>query len=122
MAWTAKTAISGSTGVANSWTDVSGLITLNPGELGHIQMDGNINSTAVTDNLEVRLVTTVESTSGGYDATPVFAQSYTPTTTGVESFSFAVKGYYGFKLQAQASGATDTFDVTGDYRLDGVSL
>jgi len=122
MAWSAKTAISGSTGVANSWTDVSGLITLNPGETGHVQIDGNINSTAVTDSIETRLMTTVESTSGGYDSSPVFAQSYTPTTTGAESFSFLVSGYYAFKLQAQSAGATDTYDVTGDYRLDGVSL
>ncbi len=122
MAWSSKTAISGSTGVANSWTDVSGLITLTPGELGHIQIDGNINSTAVTDNLQVRVLTTVESTAGGYDTSPVFAMSYAPASTAVESFTFSMSGYYGFKLQAQASGATDTYDVTGDYRLDGVSL
>ena len=113
MAWGSETALgTGDTAISNAWEDLAAaeFTTANPYDVYHIQVNADNDQTAVTDALEIRVLTTVGT---NYDNVPVFAMSFLPSTTGDEYAAFTMSGYYKFKVQVQSAGATDDYDVTG---------
>ena len=107
----------GQTAIGNTWTDLAGasFTVADAYDVYHIQVGAdNSNATAVTDNLEIRVLT---STGTNWDDTnaPVAKQSFKPSVVTAVPTSLLVSGYRKFKVQVRSAGATDTYDVTTSY-------
>ncbi len=81
-------------------------------------------SGTITDDAQVRILVARDDTPTNYvDEAPIFEQSKTPATVGLEwLFAFSLTGYKHYKVQWQSSGTTDTYDFAGEYRGDGLDL
>lgn len=120
MAWSSKTAATQLTTITTEQF-FSTLVTLNPGETAHCQVESNPPVTP-TDVLVVSAYTTLDDSSEDWDETP-FLSFQVANTPDPNDASFLVSGVYKFRVGVKRSGTTDTF-ATADfsYRKDGVSL
>jgi len=119
MAWGSKTQIENAASVAGTelYSDV---MTLNPGELAHIQVVGNSNGT--TDSLEIKVYTTLDDSTQNWDTVPLISLLLDCTDGNDNDVSFLVSGVYSFYIGWVRDGATDTITTNAWVRKDGVSL
>lgn len=118
MAWSSKTQIA--TSLSAAGTEVySNAVTMNPGATAVVQVDGNTNGT--TDDLLVRVYSTLDASTETWDNTPVFRYAMSKNLDP-HYCSFVVTGLYKFRVGFVRSGSTDTWTVNAYYREDGVSL
>jgi hypothetical protein len=122
MAWGSDTAGGTQTDINGTTEEFSNAITLDPGELCDCQLQIYNDSSSVTDRLICSVYTTLDDSSENWDTKPVLQFEYEPNAGQTnEYYSFAVAGFYRFRLGWLSSGSTDTYDVTLNYRTDGVS-
>jgi len=119
MAWGSKTQIINSASVTDT-ESYSTAVSLNPGELAHVQVEGDPPG-GPSDNLLVRVYGTLDASSEVWDTTPVYEFSI-DKDTDPNNASFIVSGLYKFRLGVLVDGATDTWTVDAYYRVDGVNL
>ncbi len=121
MAWGSKTDSTKSS--VTSTEQATGLLTLNPGELMHVQIDADPPASP-TDDLTVNVYGTLDAASPVYDATPIFSFDIDKDAHASDNAaSFILSGLYGFKIGVQAAGASTTYtEVKISYRKDGVSI
>ncbi len=118
MSWQNKTQIASA--LAVSGTELfSSAVTLNPGELAHIQVVGNSDGT--TDNLIISVYTTLDASSENWDTVAIMSFELDCTDTNDNDVSFTLSGLYKFYIGFLASGTpTDTIATNAWYRSDGV--
>ena len=119
MAWGSKTQIATSSS-ADSTEIFSGAVTLNPGELAHVEVEANPPATPV-DNLLVRVYGTLDAATENWDDTPIY-EFAVDSSIDPNKASFIVSGLYKFRLGLIVDGTTNTIVVDAWYRKDGVSL
>ncbi len=119
MAWGSKTQISNGQAVAGTEL-FSDIVTLNPGELAHIQIVGNSGGT--TDNLDISVYTTLDDGSENWDTVPLSQVQLDCTDGNDNDISIPLSGIYRFRIGYIRSGSTDTITTNAWYRADGVSL
>lgn len=126
MAWGSDTSLGSQTAIDNSTEEylpsAGGGVTLNPGETCHVQLGIDNESGSVTDAVEIRVYTTLDATSEDWDEHAWQTFSVTPTAITEEDYSFLVSGVYKFRIGLLSAGATDTYTVNGNYRLNGISI
>ena len=121
MGWGAKTNIVSDTGVTNT-EEYSTAVTLNPGEVAHVEVEANNEDPSVsTDGLVVSVYGTLDDTSENWDDTP-FCSFVIDSATDPNKVSFIVSGVYKFRIGYASEGTTNLFSVEVDYRKDGVNL
>ena len=119
MAWGSKTQIA--TGLSVAGTELfSSEVTLNPGELVHIQIVGNSGGT--TDNLDIAIYTTLDDSTENWDTVPLTSLQLDCTDGNDNDVSIPLSGIYRFRIGFIRSGSTDTITTNAWYRADGVSL
>ena len=120
MAWGSKTNATQLTSITTEQF-FSTLVTLNPGETAHCEVEANPPATP-TDNLIVAIYGTLDASSESWDETPymefVIDKAIVPNKR-----AFKVSGLYKFRVGVRRSGTTDTYTSADfSYRLDGVNL
>jgi hypothetical protein len=120
MAWAAKNSSTQLTSITTEQF-FDDLVTLNPREAAHCQVDVNFPATP-TDNAIVSVYTTLDASSENWDDTPI-AQFVVDKGTDPNAVSFTIIGVYKFRVGVKRSGSTDTI-ASADFafRTDGVSL
>ncbi len=83
----------------------------------HVQLEVDIESGSVVDDLLVAVYTTLDADTEVWDDVPFFSFSHTPAGIALERVAFIVSGVYKFRIGCLSSGATDTYTAGGDYRL-----
>ena len=126
MAWGSDTSL-GTTlttvdNVTEEFIPATGGITLNPGETAHVQLGIDNESGTVTDAVEIRIYTTLDDSSEDWDEHAWQAFSVLPTAITEQDYSFLVSGVYKFRVGILSAGATDTYTVNGQYRVNGISI
>lgn len=124
MAWSSKTS---ATQLASITTEQffsfggSTLVTLNPGESAHVQVDVDFPTTPVDDAI-VSVYATTDASTPNYDDTP-YQQFRVSRLIDPNAASFIVSDVYGFRIGIARSGSTNTI-TTADcaYRKNGLSL
>lgn len=120
MAWTAKVNATQLTSITTEQF-FSTLITLNPGEQAHVEVEANPVASP-TDDLIVSVYATLDDASENWDDTAVFAFSI-DNAIDPNKASFIVAGLFKFRVGVKRSGTTDTITSADlSYRKDGVSL
>ncbi len=120
MAWGSKTSATQLTAITTEQF-FDELITLNPRELTHVQVDVDFPGSP-TDDCIIALYGTLDDRSEDWDDTP-FREIAVSKDTDPNAVSFTVGGVYKFRIGARRSGSTDTFaSADMSYRKDGVSL
>ena len=119
MAWGSKTQIENAASVAGTEL-FSDKVSLNPGELSHVQVVGNSNGT--TDNLVISVYSTLDASTENYDTAPLYQFILDCSDGNDNDVSFIVSGVYAFRLGFVRDGSTDTITTNAWSRLDGVSL
>ena len=119
MAWGSKTQIASGLSVAGTEL-FSSAVTLNPGELVHIQIVGNSGGT--TDNLDIAIYTTLDDSTENWDTVPLTPLQLDCTDGNDNDISIPLSGIYRFRIGFVRSGSTDTITTNAWYRADGVSL
>lgn len=120
MAWSSKTTATQLTAITSEqFFDT--LVTLNPGETAHCQVDINVPVTP-TDYGVVSVYTTLDASSETWDKTP-FLSFQVDKAIDPNDVSFLVSGVYKFRVGVKRSGTTDTIASADlSYRKDGISL
>jgi len=123
MAWGSKSNILSQSGssVVSSTEEYTTAVSLNPGEVAHVEVDADNKSASPTDDLEVKLYANMTDSSADWDDLPIWSQ----TVEGVaaaQKLSFVVANLYQFRVGVAATGGTDNYNVVINYRKDGVSL
>lgn len=119
MAWGADTAATQLTSITTEQF-FSTVITLNPGELAHVQVSADFPATP-TDHLVVSVYTTLDDTTEVWDITP-WLQFQIDKATDPNRASFALYGCYKARVGVKRSGTTDTITSADlSYRKNGVS-
>jgi len=121
MAWGAKTQIMTTQAVAPGIPQRSTAVTLNPGELAHIQVVADFPA-GLNDNLQVEVQGTLDDATEKWDDTPIFTFEVDRTVADPGAQSFIVNDLYRFSIVVSIAGATDTIIVDIFYRADGVNL
>lgn len=95
--------------------------TLNPGELLHVEIEGNFVGSP-TDDLVVNVYTTLDDTSENWDDT-AFMSIQVDNSPDPNKLSFTISGIYKFRIGVLSSGNTDTI-TSADmaFRRDNVDL
>jgi hypothetical protein len=119
MSWSNKTQIETAASVAGTEL-YSSAVTLNPGELAHVEVEANPPATP-TDDLLVRVYGTLDDSTENWDDTPVYEFAI-DKDTDPNKVSFIISGLYKWRLGFIRDGTTDTIVVDAYYRRDGVSL
>lgn len=119
MAWGSKTQIENAAAVAGTEL-FSDAVSLNPGELSHIQVIGNSNGT--TDNLIISVYGTLDASTENWDTVPLYQFELDCTDGNDNDVSFQISGVYKFRLGFVRDGSTDTITTNAYSRVDGVSL
>jgi len=119
MAWTSKSTIMSGQSVAGTEVE-SNAVTLSPGELAHVQVTADFPVTP-TDNLIIRVYTTLDDTSETWDNTSVYSFSLSKAIDP-GAVTFIISQVYRFKVVLIRDGSTDTITCSVFYRKDGVSL
>ena len=127
MAWGSDTSLGSQTAINNTTEEflpsAGGGISLNPGETCHVQLGiDNEHATTVTDAVEIRIYTTLDDTSEDWDEVAWQTFSVLPTAVTERDYSFLVSGVYKFRIGLLSAGATNTYTVNGNYRLNGISI
>lgn len=120
MAWGSKTSATQLTSITTEqFFDT--LITLNPGETAHVEVEVNFPVTP-TDDAIVSVYGTLDASSESWDETPI--DTFTiDNGTDPNKRSFLVGGFYKFRVGVKRSGSTDTITSADlSYRVDGISL
>ena len=119
MAWSAKTNLLTNQSVIHSGSpEQTALVTLNPGEQAHVQLDIDWPASP-TDDLIVRVKSALDADE---DTIPIWSQTVSASGTDPDFISFLVSGVYKFLVELEVDGTSDTIQVTVDYRKDGVSM
>jgi hypothetical protein len=123
MPWGADTAFTSATAINNTVEEFLEDVALNPRELCHVQLEvDNEHASTVTDDLIVSVYTTLDDTAEVWDDFPLLRFTVTPSGVAVERIAFVVgPGIFKFRIGGLSSGATDTYTMGGDYRIDGVN-
>lgn len=122
MAWGTKTAFTDQTLINNTVEEFLEAVSLNPRELCHVQLKlDNEHASAVTDSLQVSVYTTLDESSEVWDTHAFMQFTIKPNTINAEYFSFTVLGVRKLRIGGLSSGATNTYTMGGNYRLDGVN-
>jgi len=119
MGWGTKETIGSAQAVAGTELFTS-LVTLNPGELAHVQVVAD--SSGTTDDLTIAVYGTLDSDGATMDAWPLFSFILDCGSGNPEEVSFVVSGIYGFKVGLVRTGSTDTITTSTYCRKDGVNL
>ena len=119
MAWGSDTQIENAASVAGTEL-FSDKVSLNPGELAHVQVIGNSNGT--TDSLVISVYSTLDVSSENWDTVPLFQFTLDCTDGNDNDVSFSVSGVYAFRCGWVRDGSTDTITTNAYARVDGVSL
>lgn len=120
MAWSAYSACLTSTTVAATEI-LSNFVTLNPGEVAHVQcILVNISAASPTDDFIFSVYGCID-TASAVDNVP-FAVAVVPKENEPGYRSIVVDGLKFFKVGVKRSGTTDTATVSIAFALDGVSL
>lgn len=123
MAWGSKQTATQLTGVGTTETFFDLTPQLTPGELVHVQITAdNEDASTVTDDLEVRVYTTLDDSTEDWDEHPDLTLTISPDGVSAENKSFRVSGVYKFRVGVTSSGSTDTYTADMAVREDGVSL
>jgi len=94
-------------------------ITLNPGELAHIEVDANPAASPSYD-LVVSVYGSLDQTN--YDDTPLYSFTI-DKDTDPNQVGFVVSGLYSFRVGVKVNGASSTYTgVDINWRKDGVNL
>jgi hypothetical protein len=123
MAWSADNAATQLTTITTEqfFDDV---ISLNPGEIAHVQVHVALGDSAGTDPGQVSVYTTLDDSSETWDQVPI--QSFYISQAGTLDdnwFSFTVSGVYKFRIGVKrVSGTSDSHTADMNSRVDGVSL
>ena len=89
-------------------------------EFARVQIIGN--SSGTTDNLEVKVYSTLDATSENWDTEPIIEFTIDCTDGNDNDRSFTVTGdVYKFRVGVQRSGSTDTFTADMNYRVGTMS-
>lgn len=121
MGWGTKTNILSDASI-DSTDDYSSAITLNPGEIAHVEVKAkNKTSSSLTDDAVVSVYTTLDDSSEDWDTEAIFSQSVTGSSNYLK-ISFVLSGIYKARLGVKSDGATDNFTASANYRKDGVNL
>lgn len=121
MAWGSKTQISNAVTVdSTTYQDPSTAVTLNPGELAHVEVEDNPPATPGSVVI-VGVFGTLDDSTENWDDTPLM-EFIVDNTPDPNKLSFTVAGLYKFRLQYKLDTGTEAHAVTADYRKDGVSL
>lgn len=120
MSWSSKTAATQKTSVT-AITYFDQVVTLNPGETAHCQVDVNFPASP-TDDAIVEVFTTLDASSENWDDTPFLSQRVS-RLTDPNAVSFLVADVYKFRVGIRRSGTTDTI-TSADfaYRKNGINL
>ena len=122
MAWGNKTPFTAVTAVNNTTEEFLESVAMNPYEVCDVQLlIDNEHSTTVTDAVIISLYGTLDASSEQWDTVPFMQFTHKPATVSAEYLSFTVAGVYKFRIGALSAGATNTYTVDGDYRLNGVN-
>lgn len=119
MGWGNKNQIATSLSVAGTEL-FSNKVSLDPGEVAHIQVVGNSNGT--TDSLVISVYATLDDGSENYDTVPVFSFILDCTDGNDNDVSFIISGLYAFRIGFVRDGSTDTITTNAWERKDGVNL
>lgn len=127
MGWTAKQPIAEAVVVAEdaladaiTGDDVSSAVSLNPGEVAHVEVEYDPPTTP-TDDLVVAVQTTLDGDSENWDDEPYLVFTI-PNTPDPCKRSFTISQVYRWRLVFYMTGSTDTTGTaTAHYRTDGVS-
>jgi hypothetical protein len=98
----------------------SSYVTLNPGALAHVEVEGNSNGT--TDNFKGRGYGTLDASTENPDDFPIFEFTIDCTSGNDSKVSFPLSGIYRWRIGCVRDGSTDTITTDIWYREDGVSL
>lgn len=122
MAWGSKTPFTAVTAVNNTTEEFLEAVTMNPYEVCHVQLQvDNEHASAVTDALIISVYGTLDASTEQWDTVPFMQFTHKPATVSAEYLSFTISGVYKFRIGALSAGATNTYTLDGDYRLNGVS-
>ncbi len=119
MGWASKVQIEVAANVAGTEL-FSDTVTLNPGELAHIQIVGNSGGT--TDSLVISVYASLDSDMTNPDTVPIFSFTLDCTDGNDNDVSFIVSGVYAFNIGYVRDGSTDTIVTDAWVRKDGVNL
>jgi len=118
MSWdSSKTQIASALNVAGTEL-FSSVVTLNPGELIHIQVDGDSGGT--TDNLVIAVYTTLDPSSEQWDTVAIMSFELDCTDGALNVVAFTLSGLFKFRIGFIRSGSSDTIVTNAHYRKDGV--
>ncbi len=128
MAWGAKTQIATALAVNNTVDDdaqfplfAGSAVTLNPGEMAHVQILAAFPAAAV-DDLAFRVVTTLDDATEVYDEIAFVSGAIGRVVSTTVERSITVFGCYKFRLEWRKLGTTvETVTVDAYVRKDGVS-
>jgi len=117
MSWAAKTKIANALSVEGTEL-YSDAVTLKSDETAHVQITGDF-PTVATDNLLIRVYTTLDASSETFDTTSVITELTLSKDTDPGAISFSINGVYKFRLGLIRSGSTDTITANAWVRTNG---
>lgn len=118
MGWGADTNILSDTSI-DSTEQMTNEVSLNPGEIAHVQVRAkNKTSSSFTNDCVVSVYSTTDTI---YDNVALYSQTV-EASSNYRNVSFIISGAYKFKLGLKSDGATDNYTASVDYRKDGVNL
>jgi len=120
MAWGSKTGSTQLTSVVDTEQFFSQTPQLNPGEVCHVEIEANPPATPV-DDLLVAVYLTLDDATESWDETPYLSLRI-ENTPDPNKRSFIITDVYKFRVGVQSSGATDSWTVDMNHRVDGVSV
>ena len=117
MSWTAKAQIGTAMSVAGTEL-FSDAVTLKSDETAHVQVKADF-PVGPTDDLEVRVYTTLDLTSETWDTDSFSTVETIPNTTDPGYKSITVTGVMKFRVGVVRSGSTDTITTDIYYSKNG---
>lgn len=120
MAWGSKQTATQITSITTEQF-FSETITLNPGELVHLQFTADFPASP-TDHAVFSVYSTLDDSTENWDTTPI-AQVQVSNNSDPSDASYILRGIYKVRVGVKRSGSTDTI-TSADlaWRKDGVSL
>lgn len=121
MAWGSKTSATQITGINSTTVQYFNQnITLNPGEIAHVQVTSTYGGT--TDDMVYYVESTLDDSSENWDTTAYMSFTMSSgSVAAVDDRSFLVSGVYKARVGVASSGTTDSHTADMSFRKDGVS-